>query len=160
MISILSESPSAARLADTDILLQFTKQPCQKRLPGLSSNVSLRSRSLYLVFSLSLKRNNSLSTDKELFPIGQAEVSSQSKISALKQYNSTQKREIFSPLKYLVPPRSKTLASKSKTFTLERQTFTSRSKALTTLKYLIFNERCTLSLYSVSVYTTNNNYQP
>jgi hypothetical protein len=165
MISLLSESPSAARLADTEILLQFTKQPSQKCLSGLSSNVSLRSRSLYLVFRLALKRNNSLSNEKELFPIGQKTSSTESKISALKRYSFTITIEIFLIISHLITSISKIFTSESKrltlyrhattpksevttpgrqTFTPKRQTLTSNSKFHTTFKYSVFTKGYTL----------------
>jgi hypothetical protein len=174
MISILSESPSAARLADTDILLQFTKQPCQKRLPGLSSNVSLRSRSLYLVFSLSLKRNNSLSNEKELFPIGQKMSFPKNKISALKRYSFTITIKIFLIISHLITSISKiytverkkltlyrhTITSKSETITPERKTFTPKRKLITAKRYILTSngtpiaaERQSLTLNS-KAYTT------
>ena len=152
MISLLSESPSAARLADTDILLQFTKQPCQKRLPGLSSNVSLRSRSLYLVFRLSLKRNNSLSNEKELFPIGQKTSSTKSKISALKRYSFTITIEIFLIISYIITSISKIFTVESKRITLYRYVTTPKSEAttsgrqtLTPFRYLFTLRRQTLT---------------
>ena len=151
MISLLSESPSAARLADTDILLQFTKQPCQKCLSGLSSNVSLRSRSLYLVFRLSLKRNNSLSNEKELFPIGQKTSSTKSKISALKRYSFTITIEIFLIISHLITSISKIFTSESKRLTLYRHATTPKSEVTTPGRQTFTPKRQTLTLKSKTI---------
>lgn len=87
MISVLSKSPSVAWLADTDILLPFTKQPCQSSLPGLFFRVISGSPFLYLAFSLVRKRNNSLSAYKALFLIG-PKIHSGKSINVFRQISS------------------------------------------------------------------------
>ena len=162
MISVLSKSPSVARLAGTDILLQFTKQPCQKCLSGFSSRVTLRSCSLYLVFCLALKWNNSSSTNKELFLIGQKTSSIESKISALKRYSFTIAIEIFLIISYIITsiskiftvegkrltlyshdttPKSEEITPGRQTFTSFRDIFTLRRKTLTPKSETIADER-------------------
>ena len=151
MISILSKSPSAARLADTDILLQFIKQPCQKRLPGLSSRVTLRSRSLYLVFCLALKWDNSSSTNKELFLIGQKTSSTESKISALKRYSFTIAIEIFLIISYIITSISKIFTVEGKRLTLYSHATTPKSEEITPGRQTFTPKRQTLTLKSKTI---------
>jgi len=126
MISVLSKSPSVARLADTDILLPFAKQPCQSSLPGFFSRVILGSPFLYFVFSLVWKRNNSLSAYKKLFLIGPKTNFNKSITLTLKQYLFTITIERFLLISYIITPISKTFTSRSKSLTLYRHTFTLR----------------------------------
>jgi len=123
-----------------------------KHHSGLSDIVSIRSLSLYPFFFLVLKRNNSLSTDKELFPIGQKASSHWSKTSTLKQYSVAPRRERFSTLKYTFTSRSKTSALRSRRLTPlrypstpRRQTLTSRSKTFASLRYSFTPGRQTLT---------------
>jgi len=158
MISVLSKSPSVARLADTDILLPFAKQPCQSSLPGFFSRVILGSPFLYFVFSLVWKRNNSLSAYKKLFLIGPKTNFNKSITLTLKQYlftitierfllisyiftsrskSLTLYRHTFTLRKYTMPPKSEESTPRRQTFTPRRQTLTPRSRTIADKRHIL-----------------------
>ena len=94
----------------------------------LSDIVFICSCSLYLFFCLAPKRNNSLPTDKELFPPGQNTSSPGSNTSTPKQYSFTPGSNRFAPLTYSSAPGRHAAASRW-------QTSTSGRDALTPLRY-------------------------
>ena len=71
MTLTLAKSPSITGFTHLSFMFKTISRFNLKHHSGLSDIVSIRSLSLYPFFFLVLKRNNSLSTDKELFPIGQ-----------------------------------------------------------------------------------------
>ena len=152
MTLTLAKSPSITGFTHLSFMFKTISRFNVKHHSGLSDIVSIRSLSLYPFFFLVLKRNNSLSTDKELFPIGQKASSHWSKTSTLKQYSVAPRRERFSTLKYTFTSRSKTSALRSRRLTPlrypstpRRQTLTSRSKTFASLRYSFTPGRQTLT---------------
>lgn len=128
MTLTLFKSPSTDGFTHTGILFKPYSRVNLKVRSFLSEIVSICSCSLYLFFCLAPKGNNSLATDKELFPPGQNAGSLGSNTSTPKQYSFAPGSNCFAPFTYSSAPGRHVAAPRW-------QTSTSGSDALTPLRY-------------------------